>query len=95
MDSTSKYKIGDAVRVAADNPTGNPRTPKYIRGKRGVIGGRISTFASAATLYEVGFNHFWRAPSPARHTVTTRAPSRSPCRSDSSRRRVYTPLRPS
>ncbi len=26
-------------------------------------GGHISTFASAATLYEVGFNHFFRAPS--------------------------------
>ena len=26
------------------------------------IGGHISTYASAATLYEVGFNHFWRAP---------------------------------
>jgi pyruvate dehydrogenase E1 component len=25
------------------------------------IGGHISSFASAATLYEVGFNHFWRA----------------------------------
>jgi len=25
------------------------------------IGGHISTFASAATLYEVGFNHFFRA----------------------------------
>jgi len=25
------------------------------------IGGHISTFASAATLYEIGFNHFWRA----------------------------------
>ncbi|MBI4349214.1 MAG: pyruvate dehydrogenase (acetyl-transferring), homodimeric type, partial [Elusimicrobia bacterium] len=25
------------------------------------IGGHISTFASAATLYETGFNHFWRA----------------------------------
>ncbi|GAC1635369.1 MAG: pyruvate dehydrogenase (acetyl-transferring), homodimeric type [Candidatus Acidiferrum sp.] len=24
------------------------------------IGGHISTYASAATLYEVGFNHFWR-----------------------------------
>src|SRR5439155_279955 len=24
------------------------------------IGGHISTFASAATLYEVGFNHFFR-----------------------------------
>jgi pyruvate dehydrogenase E1 component len=26
------------------------------------IGGHISTFASVATLYEVGFNHFFRAP---------------------------------
>jgi len=34
----SKYKIGDAVLVAAENPAGNPRTPRYIRGKRGVIG---------------------------------------------------------
>ena len=24
------------------------------------IGGHISTFASAATLWEIGFNHFWR-----------------------------------
>ncbi|HSU55379.1 MAG TPA: pyruvate dehydrogenase (acetyl-transferring), homodimeric type, partial [Candidatus Dormibacteraeota bacterium] len=28
------------------------------------LGGHISTYASAATLYEVGFNHFFRAPSP-------------------------------
>ena len=27
------------------------------------FGGHISSFASSATLYEVGFNHFWRAPS--------------------------------
>jgi pyruvate dehydrogenase E1 component len=26
-------------------------------------GGHISSYASSATLYEVGFNHFWRAPS--------------------------------
>ncbi len=26
------------------------------------IGGHISTFASSATLYEIGFNHFFRAP---------------------------------
>lgn len=26
------------------------------------LGGHIGTFASAATLYDVGFNHFWRAP---------------------------------
>ena len=28
------------------------------------IGGHISTFASAASLYEVGFNHFFRAATP-------------------------------
>jgi pyruvate dehydrogenase E1 component len=26
------------------------------------LGGHIATFASAATLYDVGFNHFWRGP---------------------------------
>ena len=35
--SPDKFKIGDAVMVASENPKGNPRTPKYIRGKRGVI----------------------------------------------------------
>lgn len=28
------------------------------------LGGHIATFASAATLYDVGYNHFWRAPTP-------------------------------
>jgi pyruvate dehydrogenase E1 component len=28
------------------------------------LGGHIATYQSIATLYEVGFNHFWRAPSP-------------------------------
>ncbi|HWF54749.1 MAG TPA: pyruvate dehydrogenase (acetyl-transferring), homodimeric type [Solirubrobacteraceae bacterium] len=27
------------------------------------LGGHIASYASLATLYEVGFNHFWRAPS--------------------------------
>ncbi len=27
------------------------------------LGGHIASFQSLATLYEVGFNHFWRAPS--------------------------------
>ncbi|MGO4222297.1 pyruvate dehydrogenase (acetyl-transferring), homodimeric type [Lysobacter sp. TAF61] len=31
--------------------------------KPGDLGGHIASFASAATLYDVGFNHFWRAPS--------------------------------
>ena len=37
METSSKYKIGDAVMVADENPAGNPRTPHYIRGKRGVV----------------------------------------------------------
>ncbi len=31
--------------------------------KDGDLGGHIASFASAATLYDVGFNHFWHAPS--------------------------------
>ena len=31
----------------------------------GDLGGHISSFASSATLYDVGFNHFFRAPAPA------------------------------
>ncbi len=30
--------------------------------KEGDLGGHISSFASSATLYDVGFNHFFRAP---------------------------------
>ncbi len=30
------------------------------------LGGHIATYASAATLYEVGFNHFFHAATPAR-----------------------------
>ena len=29
------------------------------------LGGHIASFASAATLYDVGFNHFWHAPNEA------------------------------
>ena len=28
----------------------------------GELGGHIASFASSATLYDIGFNHFWRAP---------------------------------
>ena len=39
MESMSwKFKVGDPVVVATENPAGNPRTPHYVRGKRGVIG---------------------------------------------------------
>ena len=30
------------------------------------LGGHIASFASAATLYDVGFNHFWHADTPER-----------------------------
>jgi pyruvate dehydrogenase E1 component len=30
--------------------------------QRADVGGHIASYQSAATLYEVGFNHFWRAP---------------------------------
>lgn len=38
MEATSyKFKVGDRVRVKQAHPTGNPRTPTYVRGKSGVI----------------------------------------------------------
>ena len=30
--------------------------------RQGRIGGHICTFACSATLYEIGFNHFFRGP---------------------------------
>jgi hypothetical protein len=35
--SGGKFKQGDRVLVRRENPSGNPRTPAYIRGKKGVI----------------------------------------------------------
>jgi pyruvate dehydrogenase E1 component len=32
--------------------------------KNSEFGGHIASYASAATLYEVGYSHFWRAPTP-------------------------------
>ncbi|KAA3627735.1 MAG: hypothetical protein DWQ09_11245 [Proteobacteria bacterium] len=39
-------------------------TAKVVRANRksSELGGHIASFASAATLYDVGFNHFFRAP---------------------------------
>jgi pyruvate dehydrogenase E1 component len=31
------------------------------------LGGHIASYASAATLYDVGFNHFWRSPLQENH----------------------------
>ncbi len=35
--------------------------------KSSELGGHIASFQSAATLYDVGFGHFWRAPSDQQH----------------------------
>ena len=41
-------------------------TAMVLRANRSdsTLGGHIASFASAATLYDVGFNHFFRAPNP-------------------------------
>ena len=48
IESVNRWN--SAVMVAAANK------------KDGSIGGHIGTGAGAMTLYEVGFNHFWKAP---------------------------------
>jgi pyruvate dehydrogenase E1 component len=35
--------------------------------KSSELGGHIASFASAATLYDVGFNHFWRGDTDTQH----------------------------
>ena len=35
------------------------------------LGGHIASFQSAATLYDIGFGHFWRAPSDETTTATS------------------------
>ena len=47
------------------------------------LGGHIASFASAATLYDVGFNHFWHAPSNDSTAATS-------CSSRATRRRAST-----
>jgi hypothetical protein len=37
QQSTHHFRIGDAVDVVPANLAGNPRTPHYVRGKRGVV----------------------------------------------------------
>ena len=31
------FHVGDRVRVKHANPSGNPRTPAYVRGKNGIV----------------------------------------------------------
>ncbi len=37
MENSGSFKVGDRVAVKVENAAGNPRTPKYIRGKKGVV----------------------------------------------------------
>jgi pyruvate dehydrogenase E1 component len=55
-DADMEHRIRSIIRWNA--------TAMVLRaGKRGgELGGHIASFASAATLYDVGFNHFWRGP---------------------------------
>ena len=56
-DSAMEWKIRSLIRWNA--------MAMVVRANRkpGELGGHIASFASSATLYDVGFNHFWRAPS--------------------------------
>jgi hypothetical protein len=36
-DHSHRFHVGDRVQVERANPAGNPRTPIYIRGKRGIV----------------------------------------------------------
>jgi nitrile hydratase subunit beta len=36
-EATHRFHVGDRVWVKSANPAGNPRTPAYVRGKRGII----------------------------------------------------------
>lgn len=35
--STHRYAVGDRVRVLRNQPSGNPRTPRYARGRVGTV----------------------------------------------------------
>ena len=55
-DQTLEWKIRSIIRWNA--------MAMVVRANRkpGDLGGHIASFASSATLYDVGFNHFFRAP---------------------------------
>ncbi|MET0549749.1 MAG: pyruvate dehydrogenase (acetyl-transferring), homodimeric type, partial [Xanthomonas sp.] len=56
-DAAIEWKIRSIIRWNA------MATVVRANRKPGDLGGHIASFASSATLYDVGFNHFWRAPS--------------------------------
>ena len=57
-----RFAVGESVCVRTEVPDGNPRTPEYVRGKRGVIDVVHGTMANPIdhrgvypTLYTVRF----------------------------------------
>lgn len=46
MTEGHRFKTGDVVRVRQEMPTGNPRTPRYVRGKAGVVAAVHGTMAN-------------------------------------------------
>jgi len=64
--------VGKEVRSPGNNAIEH-RIRSYVRwnamamvlraNKNTNVGGHIASFASAATLYDIGYNHFWHAPS--------------------------------
>ncbi len=69
-DSAMEWRIRSIIRWNA--------LAMVVRANRkpGDLGGHIASFASAATLYDVGFNHFWRGPSIRATCSTSRATAR-------------------
>ena len=58
--STGKYELEHRIRSII---RWNAMALVLRAGKKDLeLGGHIASFQSAATLYDVGFNHFWRAP---------------------------------
>ena len=58
-----RFLIGDRVRVKRENPEGNPRTPAYVRGHKGVVTfvhgvmeNTIDHHGVYPPLYTIGFN---------------------------------------
>lgn len=37
MSAAHRFAVGDRVRIVEENAAGNPRTPRYARGRVGVV----------------------------------------------------------
>ena len=53
------------------------------------VGGHIATYASCATMLEVGFNHFFQGAGPSNDRLCGRAAASAPCRSGHLRSRFF------